>query len=322
MHAVIEATDNQFHHYWNMLVESDPGQNPLYAPALKDAGDSEVRGNRYRDHSFMVVTGQQPVFGCSLTSTTDANGLRRLGFYGREASTLVNSRQMGSPSNSFEPEAIRLLMEHFNRLMSDISPDVLDYLDPVSCGLMSPLTQILLEKGALPQIHSSQLIRLALSDRALLSLVDEQYRNLINWGSQHITTRIVAGEAIDQSRAELAQLCARYGCATDASNELLRSCENLVRNQQGFLVQSALESNDRALFVHNGHTCHLVIADVPGHNDALPVLQTLIWQAIKFSKQLDCAYFDLGGRIHQPVAVDMKKFGGTAHTRIRVSYSQ
>ena len=322
MHAVIESTDNQFHLYWNKLVESDPGQNPLYAPALGATGWNESRCENYQDHSFMVVADQEPVFGCSLTSTTDTNGLRRLGFYGREASTLMNRKQMGTPSNNFEPEAIRLLMDHFDRLMCEISPDVLDYLDPVSCGLMSPLTQILLEKGALPQVHNSQLIRLALSERALLNRVDEQFRHKINWGSEHIAMTVVAGDAIEDSIAPLSQLCAKYCSGSDASVELQRSCEVLVRNQQGFLIQTALESQDRALFVHNRHTCHLVVADVPGHTDALPVLQTLIWQAIRFSKQLDCEYFDLGGRILQSVPVDLKKFGGTAHARIRVSYSQ
>lgn len=270
----------------------------------------------------MVIAEQEPVFGCSLTSTTDTNGLRRLGFYGREASTLMNRQQMGSPSNNFEPEAIRLLMDHFDRLMCEISPDVLDYLDPVSCGLMSPLTQILLEKGALPQVHNSQVIRLALSERALLARIDEQYRSQVIWGNEHLAMEIVAGEAIGENMEQLSRLCEQYCESSDAGAELQRSCENLVRNQQGFLIQTALESQDRALFVHNRHTCHLVVADIPGHSDSLPVLQTLIWQAIRFSKQLRCEYFDLGGRILQTVPVDLNKFGGTAHARIRVSYSQ
>ena len=76
MHAVIESTDNQFQQYWNKLVESDPLQNPLYAPPHSNT-DAD---GRYQNHSFMVVREQEPVFGCSLTSITDTNGLRRLGF--------------------------------------------------------------------------------------------------------------------------------------------------------------------------------------------------------------------------------------------------
>lgn len=318
MHAVIESTDNQFQHYWSKLVESDPLQNPLYAPPQSNA----AADGPYQNHSFMVVREQEPVFGCSLTSITDANGLRRLGFYGREASTLVNRNQMATPSNHFEPEATRLLMDHFTRLMQDISPDILEYLDPVSCGLMSPLTQVLLEKGALPQVHNSQLIRLGLSERALLSRIDDQYRNQIKWGNEHIAMQVVEGETIDESTTQLAELCEQYCATSNCSQEFARSCKNLISAEQGFLLQSELESQDRALFVHNGQTCHLVIADVPGQSASVPVLQTMLWQAIRLGKQLNCEYFDLGGKILSPEQIDLQKFGGAAHTRIRVSYSQ
>jgi len=322
VHAVIESTDQQFQQFWNKLVESDPTQNPLYAPAHGSQSDFAQGQENFKNHSFMVVREQEPVFGCSLTSTMDANGQRRLGFYGREATTLVNRNQLESPSNDFQPEAVRLLMEHFDRLMHDISPDVLDYLDPVSFGLMSPLTQILLEKGALPQLRNSQLIRLCLSESALLGRIDEQYRDQIAWGNKHLAFETISGEGINDYTESLEQLANRY-CATEGcADEFLRSCMELIGKRQGFLVQSSLESQDSALFVHNGHTSHLVIADVPGQTDSMPVLQTVIWQAMQFSKQMACAYIDLGGRIEQEVAVDLQKFGGAARTRIKVSYSQ
>ena len=322
MHAVIESTDNQFHHYWNKLVKSDPLQNPLYAPALPQSEYADLSPERFRDHSFMVVSEHEPVFGCSLTSTTDANGMRRLGFYGREASTLVNRNQMGIPSNNFEPEAVELLLDHFTRLMQDISPDVLEYLDPVSCGLMSPLTQVLLEKGAQPQVYNSQVIRLGLSERALLACVDDLYRNQIRWGIEHIALEVVSGDLIANHGDALDALCTAYSATTEYSKEFYRSCERLIQARQGFLIQSGLQTGDRALFVHNNHTCHLVVADVPGQTDSLPVLPTMLWQAIRFSKQQKCSYFDLGGKIVQPACVDLKKFGGAASTRIRVRYSQ
>lgn len=318
MHAVIESTDNQFQQYWNKLVESDPLQNPLYAPPHSNT-DAD---GRYQNHSFMVVREQEPVFGCSLTSITDTNGLRRLGFYGREASTLVNRNQLAMPSNHFEPEASRLLMDHFSQIMQDISPDILEYLDPVSCGLMSPLTQVLLEKGALPKVTNSQIIRLALSEAALLSRIDEQYRSQIEWGNEHIAMQVVEGESIEGATAELLELGKQYCATPNCSAEFTRSCKSLISARQGFLLQSELESRDRALFVHNGQTCHLVIADVPGQSASLPVIQTMLWQAIRLGKKLQCEFFDLGGKILSPEQIDLQKFGGATQARIRVSYSQ
>ncbi len=322
MHAVIESTDNQFQQYWNKLVASDPLQNPLYAPSLAATGSTDNRSGRFQNHSFMVVREQEPVFGCSMTSTTDTNGLRRLGFYGREASTLVNRGQLAAPSNNFEPEAIELLMQHFTRLMQDISPDVLEYLDPVSCGLMSPLTQILLEKGAQPQIYNSQVIRLALSEKAMLSCMDEQLATQIAWGAEHIATEVSTETNAASVDDALAELCAAYCATTECGDAFFQTCKKLLADEQGFLVQSGLESQDRALFVHNNHTCHLVIADAPGQSSSLPVLQTMLWRAIRFSKQRHCSYFDLGGKILPSAALELKNFGGSASTKIRVSYSQ
>lgn len=322
VHAVIESSDNQFQQYWDKLIASDPLQNPLYAPPVSLSAKSAVDTDRYQNHSFMVVREEEPVFGCSVTSNTDANGRRRLGFYGREASTLMNRGQMAAPSNSFAPEAIELLMEHFTKLMQDISPDVLEYLDPVSCGLMSPLTQVLLEKGARPHIHKSQVIRLGLSESALLACMDSEYSRQIKWGAEHIAMRTLAGERTGEVDSILTELCNAYCANIECGQAFFHSCANLISNRQGFIVQSGLESNDRALFVHNSHTCHLVIADTPGQSENLPALQAILWQAICYSKLSGCTYFDLGGKLIPSSEFDLKKFGGSEHTKIRVSYSQ
>ena len=36
------------------------------------------------------------------------------------------------------------------QLIEEIQPDAIDYLEPVSCGFMSPVTQVLLEKRVIP----------------------------------------------------------------------------------------------------------------------------------------------------------------------------
>ena len=73
-----------------------------------------------------------------------------IGYVGREASCYMNQATMQVSSNSFRPEAIRLLQERTNQLIEAIQPDAIDYLEPVSCGFMSPVTQVLLEKRVIP----------------------------------------------------------------------------------------------------------------------------------------------------------------------------
>jgi hypothetical protein len=102
------------------------------------------------------MLAEEPIFGCSLTMHLDEQGRKCIGYFGREASSLMNQATMQTTSNSFRPEAIRLLQEHINQLIEEIQPHAIDYLDPVSCGVMSPITQVLLEKGAIPIVQQGR----------------------------------------------------------------------------------------------------------------------------------------------------------------------
>ena len=105
MHSVIESNDSRFQQHWHTLYSNDPWQNPLYfsevdapLPSMK-----EEQGKNYRDRSFLVVAGDQPVFGCSLTLHVDDQGSKRLGYFGMEASTHVNRASILPPTNNFQP---------------------------------------------------------------------------------------------------------------------------------------------------------------------------------------------------------------------------
>jgi hypothetical protein len=77
----------------------------------------------------------------------------------------MNQVTMQAPSNSFCPEAIRLLQERINQLIEEIQPDAIDYLDPVTCGVMQPVTEVLLEKRAIPIVQHAQIWEAMLQSR-------------------------------------------------------------------------------------------------------------------------------------------------------------
>ncbi|MEQ8954993.1 MAG: hypothetical protein RL120_12755, partial [Gammaproteobacteria bacterium] len=91
MHTVIETSDSSFSDLWAELYAKDPQQNPFYDTALQyDTAASLQFAPRqqahYEDRSFVVVHGDSPVFGCSLTVHTDLKGRRCLGYFGVDAS--------------------------------------------------------------------------------------------------------------------------------------------------------------------------------------------------------------------------------------------
>ncbi len=317
MHAVIDSSDNRFSRYWEQLVAADPSHNPLYAPG-RDAGQADTG---FQDHSFMVLAESEPVIGCSLTSSTDSRGRRRLGFLGREASTLVNRRQLRTPSNNLQPEAVRLLQEHFSRLLAEMSPDYLDYLDPVSCGLMSPLTQVLLERGARPEVHQAQVIRLALSNSALLRSLQPDYQQPLKAEQPAVSLSVISGTAVDKLPSTLEQRRTQYFNALGSAAECWSSCLALIRRNRGFVVQARAAGGEytSALFLHNGHTSHYVLHDGPHTQTSRPILLRMLWHGLKYSKAQGCAFLDLGGWGLPEVGINPAGFGGTSHTRLKVS---
>lgn len=316
MHAVIDASDNRFPRFWEELVASDPSHNPFYAPAQRP----QQAGNGFRDHSFMVLSKSEPVVGCSLTSSTDASGRRRLGFLGREASTLVNRRQLHEPSNNLQPEVVHLLQDHFSRLIADVRPDYLDYFDPVSCGLMSPLTQVLLERGARPEIYQSQLIRLVLSERALQRDLHPDYRHLINTQHPDLSLAVLTGADLEPQQT-LQKRCEDYFASLGASAECWSHCLDLLHQHRGFVIRAsdAGDSAMHALFLHNGHTSHYILHDGLLEPATHSTLLQVLWRGLQVSKSIGCTFLDLGGPGLIEAGINPTGFGGTAHTRLKVS---
>lgn len=322
MHAVINTDDHTFDHYWNKLVEADPGQSPLYAPARRA---ETVNGQSFIDHSFMVLSEKEPVFGCSLTQNLDQRGRRRLGFLGREASTLVNRRSLDKGSNNFQPEVVRLLQDHFRGLIDQVQPDCLEYLDPVSCGLMSPLTQVLLECGAQPSVRKSQIINLALPQEDLLDKVDKRYRKLIDWGLENLQFNIIHGERLQEIDPRLPKLCDAIADSAAASGiDCWSSFKAMIHQGNGFVVQAwptdARSDAQRisGLFIHNHHSCHYVLDDASLHEGKLALIHALLWRAIQYSQEIHCRHFDFGAWPANHGSIDPQKFGGVSHTRIKV----
>lgn len=320
MHAVIETSDSSFFQYWDKLCENDPVQNPIYMQQRCESQVASDGNSEFTDRSFLVMAAEEPVFGCSLTMHLDEQGRKCMGYFGREASSHVNQATMQAPTNSFRPEAIRLLQEHINHLLEEIQPHSIDYLDPVSCGVMSPVTQVLLEKGAIPIVQKTQVIDLSNSKRDLYRSMTKSCRGMVEWGRRNLEIEFVSDEDFGASLIDHAG--AIY--AGDRS-----SYEALIKKGNGFLLQAryndALVSS--GLFVHNNNTCHLMSAEkTPGSIDR-PVLHALIWEAMLQSRDMGCSQFDLGstavkaGSELPSSGSDFSAtcFGGEPHARLRVT---
>lgn len=320
MHAVIETSDSGFVRYWDKLCANDPAQNPIYMQQRLESAIPGDTASEFTDRSFLVMVAEEPVFGCSLTMHLDEQGRKCIGYFGREASSYVNQSSMQAPTNSFRPEAIRLLQQHINQLIEEFQPHSINYLDPVSCGVMSPVTQVLLEKGATPVVQKAQIIDLSVSKRDLHRGMTKTCRGMVEWGRRNLDIQMISGDAFDAS-------IANHAAEIYADDRL--ACESLIRQGNGFLLQGRYNDElvSSGLFVHNNKTCHLVCAQRMPDSIDRPVLHALVWEAIQQSRLLQCNQFVFGSSSVNPSAESSQSgsdfsatcFGGESHARLRIT---
>lgn len=326
MHAVIETSDSGFFRYWDKLCANDPVQNPIYMQQRSVSRSTQVDTSQFTDRSFLIMAAEEPVFGCNLTLHLDDQGRRCIGYFGREASSHVNQSTMRTPTNNFRPEAIRLLQEHVNQLIEEIQPHTISYIDPINCGVMSPVTQVLLEKGAMPVVQQAQVVDLSHSERELYRSLSKSCRGMVEWGRRNLEVEVISGDRFDVSNGE-------YAAAIDSCDRQFESdkltYEALIKKGHGFLVQGRHKGElvSNGLFVHNNMTCHHVFVNNLASSLDRPLLHALIWEAMLQSKTQGCSQFDfgkttLGGSADKSPSsgvLSASCFGGEPHARLRVT---
>ncbi|MDA0928875.1 MAG: GNAT family N-acetyltransferase [Proteobacteria bacterium] len=316
MLTVIESSDAAFQQHWHTLLDNDPLQNPLYKSKLVRRRKGRSVCESYTDRSFVVVAQDKPVFGCSLTLHTDEQGRKCLGYFGLDAYTHVNRSSLSAPSNNFNPEAIRLLQHHIQQLLDEERPEAVDFLDPVSCGVMSPMTEVLLQKGARPTVHKVEIVDLTKPTADLLAAVSPAYREMLAWGQDNLKLNVVYSDR-GLEDGVLDQLDAG---TLDSSLNYLGNCLELLRQGQGFLVQADMQGKlvASALCVYSQRTCQFVSGESLTEEVGGSALPVLVWRAIQEAKALGCKQFDFGIVLERE-DVNPQQFGGLTHTRLKIT---
>lgn len=183
-HELIEAGHEEFPVYWQELAVAALTLAPVKDSRAADPSDAcENFGNallvncsREIDCSFVLVEDSEPLLGCQLGLSLLNNGKRRLGFRGNEATTFISSRALDSQTHQLGEVPLTKIAAHLNYLIKTLKPDVVELKDALDFGLLSPLSQLLIEKGGLPKVTHSTVIDLLKPNRALLRNVKKSVR--------------------------------------------------------------------------------------------------------------------------------------------------
>ncbi|MEQ8954171.1 MAG: hypothetical protein RL120_08560, partial [Gammaproteobacteria bacterium] len=217
---------------------------------------------------------------------------------------------------SFQPEAIHLLQWHMDSLINEFQPDQVNYLDPVSCGIMSPVTQVLLEKGATPKVQQVQAIALDCSEHLLRRSLSPRHRALTGWATRNLEMEVV--------------LATQQGVTTEiTSGSGWGLCEELLKRNRAFYVRGNHNGQPLAesFFVHNSRTCQLVYSHQSEQLAGRPALYGLVWHGMLHARRLGCSHFDLVENFaaspnFNEVALVANGFGGKATTRLKVTLAR
>ncbi len=312
MPKVFAAGDKQFSSYWEDLFARDPFQHPLYSQRL-DHGNRQ-QAPQYQDRSFLVVHDDEPIFGCSLTLHAGGDGRRHLGYFGLDAVTHVNRHSMLPAINNFRPDAIQALRDYTSDLLATLQPDSVSFLDPVSCGIMSPVSQVLLEQGAKPTIYQAQVLDMRCSSLALQHGLRPSFRSMVSWGLRNLDFSI---------EENMTQSC---GEATAAQSDLawnrialLREYDSLLPLDNTFNVQARRGGNlvGSVLCARTDKVCYLIASSCLADTEPMSVLHSMLWQAIEHVKALGCEQFDLGLPVQDTSQEFELGFGGNSSTRLK-----
>ncbi len=382
MLRVIAAQDREFASHWQSLVIADRYRNPLLTTLslqplqpLQQSPDVRMRraaaqldtavpltGNvpQYEDHSFIVVSQGQPMLGCAITTHANARGECCVGYRGRAASIVLNRQALQQSTNNLNADTVDFTQAHVRRLLHQIMPERLEFIDPVHYGLLSPVTQTLLEQGGQPVLSQTQVINLQQAQSSLLADIDAGYRQAIEVGNGQAAEDTIQVLSAPEQENDLLACLGQWQSALLTSlptgpariTTLWPVLVELLLTGQGFLLtsrsvaaqcdgadgnRSVVPASEQpaAICLQNGVRCYWIAANAAALAAESTLMPRLIWQAMRHAQAIGCQEFALetDGLLQQfapqaPVQgtnniplLEPARFGGVAQTRIRINWA-
>lgn len=337
---LVKSGNQNFSVYWNELMASCELQNPLYnlTSSAIDAASleykhavSSVSGVEdfsslltEGDFSFVLLENGEPILACSILLTSTENGQRRLGYRGLGAATHFSQGALKSSSNNISPASFRVLTEYIKRLLRELEPDVIEFQDALSCGVMSPFSQYLIANGALPIVSTAKFLNLASSRRSLIRDVSKAVRGGIQWGRRNLQLSVRSDNLAlyDYFKSDdLTQDDGSCGIAVSlwqSKHEL----KALVHSQLGFIVNATYEGLQvgAAMFACQNGTAQYLGCQASSADLQKEVISSLVWKGVLHAKAAGCSELILDHHfdVQSENLIDFGGFGGESLSRLKV----
>lgn len=288
---MVTASDPSFWGHWQVLWRDALIQHPFYSPLHLHYSSAYYESSSFEPCSFLFEEGGVPLAGAILSIRTDPSGSKELSAFGRPICYLETFC-----ARKEQIRGARLLVkQEIDRIFSEKGLDTA-FLREYQPQL-SFLGRCLLERGAHPKPHFTQIVSLSDSEEEMRSAMRSSYKSLINWGRRNMTLQRYDAANMPSAVFEQFRLLHKTVAGRETRSQRTWDLQyEAVRNGEAFLVLGSLQGElvTGAYFMHSPKHCYYGVSAAKRELFDKPLSHSVMWFALQEAKRLGCQWFEIG----------------------------
>lgn len=293
---IITSQQPKFGEYYTAFHRGQ-AESPLSSLLDTEYSCAYYQDSTFKDLSFIVEADGCPVSAVIAALRRFQSGKTEISGFGRPVLYIENSKC----DCGILRRARKLSRREMERLLSLHQSSDVVYCDFLNHNQLSPVSLLLLDKGATATPYFTQVIDLSKSEVELREQIRKSYKSLINWGDRNLQMCIVDAQSITNSHIEdFRRLHIQAAGRETRSVQTWKIQHKQVLANEAFLIlgYTNQELVTAAFFIYNHRCC---LYGVSASNRSLfdkPMSHSILWTAILHAKKLGCQYFEMGERLY------------------------
>ena len=296
----ISCNDPKFGELWLQLSQSARFLNSFYQPVNLLFYEELFSSVDTKEISFLVVSNGIPYCGIKAYLHTQSDSSRQISCFGLPLlylERLTEDHISLAACRRFVKSHLRTILDGFNENL------YVHYKDDLVNNSLSPISRLLLEKGATNSTDLSQYIDLCQSEGFLHSQLTKSYKWSVNWAKKNLQIQILDSSNINSNYIEQFRLlhCQEAGRQT-RSVRSWHIQHDMVQSNEAFCVYAFLDNSlvSAALFPCSSTHCFYGVSASVRQLFDKPLGHGVVWHAIMYAKQKGIHHFELGNQVFAP----------------------
>lgn len=328
---IVRSDDKAFEETWRRLSLLDRYRYPLYQPRNLEYYREQGKCTGFRDLSFVVEEGGQPVVGVRIAANAYDGGRCVL-----SAAGVLPGYSIECPESHAGPgrKMRKTVQKELGELLAAYPGAEVLYADHLVDGAVTVFGGCLLEVGGDPVMEFRQVIDLTGSAEVLHAGIRKSYKSLINWGRRSLQMRVLEGGDVPAEEIERFRMLHRKAAGRETrarSTWMLQ--HGMIHDGEAFAVFGEQDGVlvTAGLFPCSPKHCFYGVAASDPERPDDPLSHVVLWTAILHAKERGCRWFELGQRLYsqggesstsrKEATIEMFKtgFGGRVLPRLSIS---